>query len=93
MDGLSAAATVLGVIQISSQIFDICRTYYINVKEARKDIERLRYEITSLQDVLVNALDLADSPNSGSLQSLKLICQEGGPMQQCQSELAGLATR
>lgn len=93
MDGLSAAASVIAVIQVSSQVFDLCWTYYINVKDARKDIQRLRNEITALQDVLVNVADLIDDPNSSSLKALNSISQEGGPVQQCQSELLALVAR
>jgi hypothetical protein len=93
MDGLSAAASVIAVIQISSQIFDLCRTYYTNVRDARKDIERLRTEITSLQDVLANVIDLTDDPNSSSLRTLNILNQEDGPVQQCQLELADLAAK
>jgi ankyrin repeat domain-containing protein 50 len=93
MDPLSATASVVAVIQISGTIFDLCRTYFISVKDARKDIQRLQNEITSLQDVLVSLLDLVDTPNAASLQIVKLAIREGGPVQQCQSELAALAER
>jgi hypothetical protein len=90
MDGLSGAASVLAVIQISAQIFDACRTYYLQVKTARKDIQRLRDEIILLQDVLVSVADLADS---ASLPTLALLARDEGPIQQCQKELLGLARR
>ena len=93
MDGLSAAASVIAVIQVSSQIFDLCRTYYINVKDAREDIQRLRDEITALQDVLVNVADLTDDPKSASLKALASISRKDGPLQVCQSELLALAAR
>jgi len=93
MDGLSAAASVVAVIQISAQLFDLCRTYYLNVKDARKDIERLRNEITSLQDILVNVVDLANTSQSTSLQTLKLIDQDDGPLKQCHLELSSLLAK
>jgi len=93
MDGLSAAASVVAVIQISAQLFDLCRTYYLNVKDARKDIERLRNEITSLQDILVNVADLANEPSSTSLRTLKLVNEDDGPLTQCHVELAALLDR
>jgi hypothetical protein len=93
MDGLSAAASVIAVIQISSQIFDLCRTYYLNVKEARQDIDRLRNEAASLQDVLVHVVDLTNDPNASSLRTLDPINREDGPLQQCQLELEELATK
>ncbi|KAL5325367.1 hypothetical protein ACEPPN_006492 [Leptodophora sp. 'Broadleaf-Isolate-01'] len=42
MDGLSGAASIIAVIDISAKIFEICQTYVSAVKEARKDIQRLR---------------------------------------------------
>lgn len=90
MEPLSAAASVVAVVQISAQVFDLCRTYYLNVRDARKDIERLRNEIISLQDILVKVVDIADSPNANDLQTLGLINQEDGPLQQCQLELTRL---
>jgi hypothetical protein len=93
MDGLSAAASVIAVVQITSQIFDLCRTYYINVRDARRDVERLRTEIISLQDVLANVVDLTDDSNSSSLRTLNILNQADGPIQQCQLELADLAAK
>jgi ankyrin repeat domain-containing protein 50 len=93
MDGLSTAASVIAVIQISSQIFDFCRTYYLNVKDARNDIQRLQNEITSLQDVLVRVADLANVRNSTPMHTLDLVNKEDGLLKQCQLELTALAAR
>lgn len=93
MDGLSAAASVIAVIQISAQVFDLCRTYYLNVKDARKDIQRLQNEITSLQDVLVNVVDLANAPESTSLKTLNLVKKDDGPLNSCRLELTALLTK
>jgi hypothetical protein len=93
MDGLSAAASVIAVIQISAQVFDLCRTYYLNVKDARKDIQRLRNEVNSLQDILVNVVDLANAPQSSSLRTLSIINQKDGPLEQCRVELTALLTK
>jgi hypothetical protein len=93
MDGLSIAASAIAIIQISSTIFDLCRTYYINVKGARKDIQRLQHELIAIQDVLVRLVDLSKEHNTASLRTLKLLEQEGGPLEQCQSELVALAAR
>ena len=51
MDGLSAAVGVITVVQISGQVFDLCRTYYSEVRDAKKDIEHLRDEMKSLKEV------------------------------------------
>lgn len=92
MDGLSAAASVIAVVQISEKVFNLCRMYYLEVKKARKDIKRLRDEVTSLQDVLTNVADLAEDPCSANLSILSLLNQQNGPVQQCQGDLAGLIT-
>jgi len=93
MDGLSAVASVIAVIQISAQVFDLCRTYYLNVKDARKDIQRLRNEVNSLQDILVNVADLANETQSPLLQTLGLINQRDGPLAQCRLELTALLAK
>jgi hypothetical protein len=90
MDGPSTAASVIAVIQISGQVFDLCRTYYLEVKNARKDIQRLRDEMTSLQDLLTNVADLAKAPGSAKLPILGRLNQPDGPVQQCMTELKGL---
>jgi len=91
MDDLSAVASVIAVVQISSQVFDLCRTYYLEVKEARKDIQRLRDEVTLLQDVLASVADLADAPGPAKLSILSLLNQPNGPVQQCRTDLLRLA--
>jgi ankyrin repeat domain-containing protein 50 len=92
MDGLGAAASVIAVIQISGKIFDLCWTYYSEVKDARKDIRRLRDEVKSLQDVLTNVAELADAPGSAKLSILRLN-QPDGSIQQCRTELIELARK
>jgi hypothetical protein len=93
MDGLSAVASVVAVVQISGKVFALCQTYYSEVKNAREDICRLRDEVTSLQDVLTNIRDLADAPGSAKLSILDLLNQPDGLIQQCRTELEGLATK
>ena len=90
MDGLSAAASVIAAIQVSSQVFDLCRTYYLEVKDARTDIQRLRDEMTALQDVLTSVADLANAPSSDKLSVLRLISKPYGPLQDCRAELERL---
>lgn len=90
MEVLGAAASVIAVIQISAEVFDICRKYYIEVKDARKDIQKLRDEMTSLQDVLVNVADLADTPGSEKLAVLRLLEKPDGPLKLCEKALTTL---
>ncbi len=41
LDGLSAATSVIAVIQTTGQILDLCQTYDTAVKHSRQDIKRL----------------------------------------------------
>jgi hypothetical protein len=92
MDGLSTAASVISVIQICGQLFDICRTYATSVKDARKDITRLRDEITALESVLTSVADLEESEDASQLATLSLLKKDNGPLQRCQEDLERLGT-
>jgi len=93
MDGISAAASIIAVIQISGQVINLCQTYYSEVRDAKMDIRRLSEEITSLQAVLTKVADLANAPNAAKLSALGLLNQPGGPAQQCLKELIALAAK
>ena len=93
MDGISAAASIIAVIQISGQVINLCRTYYSEVRDAKTDIQRLREEITSLQTVLTKVADLANAPDVAELSTLGLLNQPDGPVQQCLTELIKLAAK
>ena len=93
MEGLSAAASVVAVLQISIQVYTLCSEYYLKAKAARSDIERLQGEVTALKDVLEKVEDLTNSSNSNQLAVLKLLNQTEGPFQQCQTQLTDLAAK
>lgn len=90
MDGLSVAASIIAAIQISGQVFDLCRTYYSEIRDARTDIERLRDEMISLQHVLTRITDLTKTSGSTELSTLALLNQPDGPVQRCLAELIAL---
>ncbi|MCJ1395280.1 hypothetical protein MMC18_008164 [Xylographa bjoerkii] len=93
MEALGAAASVVAIIQITAQIYDLCRTYYVNVRDARRDIQRLQHEVTSLERLLTSLADLYDDSDSNTLRVFGLLNEAGGPMQQCQAQLSELVTR
>lgn len=94
MDGVSAAASVVALTQITAQVFELCRKYYTEVREARKEIQSLRDEMTSLQDVLTEVAELAeDASNPTKMSILDCLNRPDGPVQQCQSQLTGLVAR
>lgn len=93
MDGLSGAASIIAVIDMSAKIFELCQTYVSAVKEARKDIQRLRDGVTSLQDVLTDVRDLAEEPNLSRRSVFSRLSQHDGPVQQCERDLRRLAAQ
>jgi ankyrin repeat domain-containing protein 50 len=93
MDGLSAAASVIAVIQMSVQVFNLCNDYFLAVKDARKDIKLLSDEVSSLHDVLENIAEMADSPSAAKLSTLDLLTKPDGPMELCQTELEMLKAK
>lgn len=52
MDGLAGAASVLAVIDISVKITSLCFQYSFAVKNANKDIERLRRKVSDIKGLL-----------------------------------------
>lgn len=75
MDGLSAAAGVIAVIQISEYVASLCSKYLKAVQNAKSDIERLQGELSSLQSVLEGAQKLLDSPG-GAMFEYRSSCKE-----------------
>jgi ankyrin repeat domain-containing protein 50 len=58
MDGLSAAASVIAVLQISESVISACYQYYKTAKGARKDILEV---ITMVKDLKVRLIRFSSS--------------------------------
>jgi hypothetical protein len=69
MDPLGATASVIALIQLSTEVASLCFRYYTAVKNAKADIERLRGEIDRLKTTLEDTRRLLDSPNGSRLQT------------------------
>ncbi|KAJ5211729.1 NACHT and WD40 domain protein [Penicillium cinerascens] len=52
MDGISAAASVIAVIQLTGSIVKICGGYIKEVKDAPKDVVSLQKEVEDLREIL-----------------------------------------
>lgn len=52
MDGVSAAASVIAVIDISVKVAALCFQYSAAVKDAKKDVERLQQKVVDIRNVL-----------------------------------------
>jgi hypothetical protein len=88
MDGLSAAASIIAVIQISEDVVSLCSQYLKAVTNANSDIVRLQGELSSLKPVLEGALKLLDGPTGARLETSLLLHGLRG----CYSQLKDLET-
>ncbi|KAH0533919.1 hypothetical protein FGG08_007466, partial [Glutinoglossum americanum] len=69
MDGLSGAASVIAVIDISAKILSLCFQYSVAVKDAKKDIERIQRKVTDIKAVLEKIKQLLDGRDRARLST------------------------
>ena len=62
--------TILAVIQASDRVLALIVKYYSDVKNARKDIQRLKNELEAFHNVLLKIKELANSSNATKLPLL-----------------------
>jgi hypothetical protein len=58
MDGLSGAASIIAVVNLSAEIASRCFQYSVAVKNAKEDIGSLQREVSCIGDVLRGAGEL-----------------------------------
>ena len=87
MDGLSVAASLVAVVQLSAQVFSLCQEYYIGVKQSRDEIQRLSNEVLAIHEILEKISDLLEGPNATKFATLALLDKKNGPAQQCAAQL------
>ena len=93
MDGVGSASAILAVAQVAWNVYKLCRKYYSEVKEARKEIQTLSLEVMLLADLLTNVSDLANDEDSVSFSNISLLGQQNGPLDQCRELLNTLKTQ
>lgn len=69
MDGVSGAASVVAIIDISAKITSLCFQYFIAVKDAQKDIERLSKKAGDITCILVQIEQLLKGQDKARLPS------------------------
>lgn len=69
MDGLSAATSVIAVIEVSAKVASLCFQYSIAVKDAKKDIERLQKKVVDINDLLGRVKLLLDGRDKTRLSA------------------------
>jgi hypothetical protein len=89
MDGLSGAASVIAVIDISAKITSLCFQYSVAVKDAKKDIERLQRKVTDIKGVLEKIKHLLDGRDKARLSTAHMLSDS---LKECFRQLKELKT-
>jgi hypothetical protein len=90
MEGLGLAANVAAVIELSANIASLCFQYLTAVKDAKKDIERLRAEVNQVGDILREIQRLLHGPDGARLSASQKLCNS---LKDCFLQLKELETR
>jgi hypothetical protein len=69
MDGLSGAASVIAVIDISAKIASLCYQYSVAVSDAKNDVERIKKKVSNVKPVLEGVKKLLDGPHKARLST------------------------
>jgi len=92
MDGLSAAASVIAVIQIAQTVGAGLKNYYEGVRDAREEIQKLYMAVRSLEAVLKLLQELLALPSKQQSLCEALFNDQAGPIKQCQGELERISS-
>ncbi|KAI1593030.1 WD40 repeat [Pyrenophora tritici-repentis] len=87
MDGLSGAASVIAVIDITAKIASLCFQYSMAVRDAKNDIERIKKKVGDVKRVLEGVKKLLDGPHKARLSTTHDLFMS---LEQCLRELGGL---
>jgi ElaB/YqjD/DUF883 family membrane-anchored ribosome-binding protein len=90
MDGLSGAASVIAVIDISAKIASLCYQYSVAVKDAKDDIERVQRMVSDITHILEKIEQLLNSQDKTRLSTTQGLFNS---IEQCLKELKSLETK
>ncbi|RII21467.1 vegetative incompatibility protein HET-E-1 [Alternaria sp. MG1] len=90
MDGLSGAASVIAVVDISAKIASLCYQYSVAVMGARDDIERVRRKVSDITHILEKIKQLLDSRDKTRLSTTQGLFSS---LEQCLRELKSLEAK
>jgi hypothetical protein len=90
MDGLSGAANVIAVVDISAKIASLCFQYSVAVKKAKEDIGRLQRKVNDIKDVLGEVQQLLDGRDKTRLSATNQLLDS---LKECFLQLEELKTR
>ncbi|CAI7597639.1 unnamed protein product [Penicillium pancosmium] len=72
MDGLSSAASIIAVIQLTGSIVNVCRGYIQEVKDARDDIITLHQTVAGLEAILQELKEIPHDSRERKLSTSSL---------------------
>ncbi|KAF5852409.1 hypothetical protein GGP41_007836 [Bipolaris sorokiniana] len=90
MDGLSGAASVIAVINISAKIISLCYQYSVSVKGAKNDVECIKKKVGDIKRVLEGVKKLLNGPHKARLPTTHNLFIS---LEQCLLELGGLKSK
>ncbi|THC87201.1 hypothetical protein EYZ11_013354 [Aspergillus tanneri] len=90
MDGISSAASVIAVIQLTGSLVKLCGGYIQEVNNARNDILTVQQAITSLEGTLQDLKNFLQSENGMSLPTSSRLVSD---IAHCVSDLQALEAR
>lgn len=90
MDGLSGAASVIAVVDISAKIVSLCYQYSVTVKDAKNDVECIKKKVDDVKRVLEGVKKLLDRPHKARLSTTYDLFMS---LEQCLRELGSLKSR
>jgi Fungal N-terminal domain of STAND proteins len=90
MDGLSAAANVIAVVDICAKIASLCFQYSVAVKNAKEDIGRLQRKVNDIKDVLGEVQQLLDGRDKTRLSATNKLLDS---LKECFLQLEELKTQ
>lgn len=87
MDGISAAASVIALVDISAKILSLTVEYSVQVRSAKEDISRFHRELKAFIKVLESLQKLIKNREATKLVVLKSLAES---MEQCELDLVNL---
>jgi hypothetical protein len=90
MDGLSGAASIIAVLEISAKVVSLCVQYSVAVKDAKRDIERLQGKVIDLDNVLKEVQKLLGKEDKSQLSTTRELV---ALLKECYEQLQELKTQ
>lgn len=92
MEAVGAAASIVGLLEISLKVLSLTVEYSTQVKSAKEDISRFRLELEAFIQAVRSLHELSQNPEASKLVTFNSIARSGS-IQQCELDLKNLQTK